>query len=66
MNHGVHLREDIENLLSVKNQNTILKENDKELKLEKFNGQGEPSTHLQGFEYTMELKISINNNLKTK
>lgn len=38
----------------------------KEHELEKFNGQGDPNTHMQGFKYVMELRYGINYIIKAK
>lgn len=54
------------NPLSVKICNIIITTTDKEPKLEKFNRESDPIIHLKGFDYTMELKCEINDNLKAK
>lgn len=39
---------------------------DKDPKFKKFNGDIDPIIHIQGFEYIMELKYGVNDNLKAK
>lgn len=46
--------------------NIVLIGIDKEPKFKKINGERDPIIHLQGYEYIMELKCGINDQLKAK
>lgn len=46
--------------------NALLIGINKKLKLEKFNDENDPVTHIQGFEFNMEIKYGIKKNLKAK
>lgn len=54
------------NPLSMDIHNAILIGIDKELEIEKFNGENDLTIHLQGFEYTIELIYGVNDKLKGK
>ena len=54
------------NLLSMEICNTLLSSIDKDPKFKKFNDEINPITHFQGFEYIIELKYGVNDNLKAK
>lgn len=54
------------NPLSIEIHNAIHTKIDKEPKLEKFNSDGDPISHLKGCEYIMELRCGLNDKLKVK
>jgi len=45
-------------------QNTLLVDTNKDPEFKIFNGEIDPITHLQGFEYIMKLKYGVNDHLK--
>lgn len=49
---GKYKKENKGNLLSMEIHNTLLVGTYKDIKFKKFNGEIDPITHLQGFEYT--------------
>ena len=54
------------NLLRKEIHNTLLVGINKDLEFKKLNGEIDPITHMQGFEYILEFKYGINEHLKVK